>query len=168
MKIFMKNEVDELAFHRKEDHQINLISEFESFFVRNYKSMFEKELEAVKHYLDTHFSSWLTSYRNTERNLARSGVTARLWWAKKVWPIIVLLCFKPYRCNWINLTAASANLALPLSEEVGTGKFFANVHSSKESNVLSDRLFFLNTNNCSIQSWILLLSLSSSFSDFSS
>ena len=42
---------NELASYKKENHQINLISEAKSFFIRNYKSMFEKKLKTVKHYL---------------------------------------------------------------------------------------------------------------------
>jgi hypothetical protein len=48
----MKQKADELISHKKKDYQINLISRSESSFVRNYKSMFEKELKTVKHYLN--------------------------------------------------------------------------------------------------------------------
>ena len=54
IEVFMRGKADELAPHRKEDHQINLIPGAEPPFIRNYKPMSEKELEAVKHYLDEH------------------------------------------------------------------------------------------------------------------
>ncbi len=54
IELFRRKKVDELTSHRKEYHQVNLISDFESSFIRNYKSMFEKKLQTVKHYLDEH------------------------------------------------------------------------------------------------------------------
>jgi hypothetical protein len=52
----MRQKADELISHRKKNHQINLISRSESSFVRNYKSMFEKELKTIKHYLNEHLA----------------------------------------------------------------------------------------------------------------
>ncbi len=54
IKLFKREKVDELTSHKKEDHQINLISNVESSFIRNYKSMFEKELQTLKHYINEH------------------------------------------------------------------------------------------------------------------
>lgn len=56
IEIFMRHKADEFVFHKKKDHQINITSRFESSFVRNYKSMFEKELKTVKHYLNEHLA----------------------------------------------------------------------------------------------------------------
>ena len=52
IEVFIRDKADELASHRKENHQINLIFKAKSFFVRNYKSMSEKKLKIVKHYLN--------------------------------------------------------------------------------------------------------------------
>jgi hypothetical protein len=54
IEVFRRGIADELTPHRKENHQINLILDSESSFVKNYKSMFEQELKTVKHYLDEH------------------------------------------------------------------------------------------------------------------
>ena len=54
IEIFMRRKADELASHKKKDYQINIIFETKSSFVRNYKSMFEKKLRVVKHYLNEH------------------------------------------------------------------------------------------------------------------
>lgn len=57
IEMFLRKKADELPPHRKEDHQISLISEVEPPFVRNYKPMSEKELTAVKHDLDEHLKN---------------------------------------------------------------------------------------------------------------
>ena len=52
--LFMKSKADELAPHRKEDHEINLIPGSTPPHAKNYRPMSEKELAAVKKYIDEH------------------------------------------------------------------------------------------------------------------
>ncbi len=52
IEIFRKEITNELVSHRKENHQINLISGSELSFVKNYRLMFEQKLKVVKRYLD--------------------------------------------------------------------------------------------------------------------
>ena len=54
--VFMKSNADELAPHRKEDHEINLVPGAVPPYERNYRPMSEKELEAVKKYIDEHLA----------------------------------------------------------------------------------------------------------------
>ena len=54
IEVFMKTEIDKLAFHRKNDHEINLLSKIKSSFIRNYRSMSEQKLIAMKKYLNEH------------------------------------------------------------------------------------------------------------------
>jgi hypothetical protein len=54
IELFMREKADELAPHREKDHQINLTPGAEPSFIRKYKPMSKKELQAIKHYLDEH------------------------------------------------------------------------------------------------------------------
>ena len=55
IEIFMRDKANELASYRKENHEINLIFETKSSIIRNYKSLFEKKLKIVKHYVNEYF-----------------------------------------------------------------------------------------------------------------
>lgn len=56
IEVFMKPKVNKFAFHKKDDHEINLLSETKSSFVRKYWSMSEQKLIAVKKYLNEHLT----------------------------------------------------------------------------------------------------------------
>lgn len=54
VEVFMKTEADIIAPHRREDHEINLTPGSAPPQNRNYRPMSEKELEAIKKYIDEH------------------------------------------------------------------------------------------------------------------
>ena len=56
IEVFMRAKADELAPHRKEDHEINLMPGIEPPFIKNYRPMSEQELTAVRKYLDEHLA----------------------------------------------------------------------------------------------------------------
>ena len=68
IEMFNQVKVDELSPHRKKNHEINLIFEFESSFIKSYKSMSEQKLATVKKYLDEHLKKRfirLNSFKTT-------------------------------------------------------------------------------------------------------
>ena len=54
IKIFMKQNTNNLPNHRHENHEIELLEDKQGFFVRNYKLLSEQETEAIKKYIDKH------------------------------------------------------------------------------------------------------------------
>jgi hypothetical protein len=56
IEMFMRIKVDELASHRKKDHEINLKLEIESSLIKNYRSMSNQELIAMRKYLEKHLT----------------------------------------------------------------------------------------------------------------
>lgn len=56
IEVFLKTKIDKLAFHKKDNHEINLLSKIKSSFIKNYRPMFEQELIAVKKYLNKHLT----------------------------------------------------------------------------------------------------------------
>lgn len=56
IEVFMRAKADELASHRKENHEINLMPGSEPPFIKNYRPISEQKLAAVKKYLNEHLA----------------------------------------------------------------------------------------------------------------
>ncbi len=56
IEIFMKTKIDELASHRKKEHEINLKFEIEWSFIKNYRFISNQKLIAMRKYLKKHLT----------------------------------------------------------------------------------------------------------------
>ena len=54
IKVFIKQDANILLNHRSKDYKIELLKNKQAPFMRNYKSLSEQEIEAMKKYIDEH------------------------------------------------------------------------------------------------------------------
>ncbi len=70
IEIFVRKNANKLTEHRKENHEINLKSKSETFYVRNYRFMSKSKLETIRHYLNEHLAKNFIKFNTSKASIS--------------------------------------------------------------------------------------------------